>query len=71
MPYWVASSSPDAIAWSASQGHPILMDPHAPHTGIAEKYQAYCTGMEENGFNVVNLSGGIEALEFERQESTL
>ena len=28
-PVWVASGSPDAIAWSASKGFSILMDPHA------------------------------------------
>jgi alkanesulfonate monooxygenase SsuD/methylene tetrahydromethanopterin reductase-like flavin-dependent oxidoreductase (luciferase family) len=49
LPYWIASSSPDAIEWSASKGHPILMDPHAPHESIAGKYQAYLAGLAEHG----------------------
>jgi len=31
LPTWIASSSPDAIAWSARQGHAFLMDPHSSH----------------------------------------
>ena len=27
LPHWIASSSLEAIEWSASQGYPILMDP--------------------------------------------
>jgi len=40
-PVWVASGSPDAIAWSASKGFSILMDPHASHEEIAAKRALY------------------------------
>ena len=48
-PVWVASSSPDAVAWSASHGHAILMDPHASHADIAEKFATYHRVLAENG----------------------
>ena len=32
-PVWIASSSPEAIEWSAREGHAILMDPHSPARG--------------------------------------
>ena len=48
-PVWIASSSPEAIAWSARQGHAILMDPHAPHAELGEKYRSYRRGLEEHG----------------------
>ena len=48
-PVWIASSSPEAIAWSASQGHAILMDPHASHEELAGKYRAYRHGLAEHG----------------------
>ena len=48
-PVWIASSSPKAIAWSASQGHAILMDPHASHSELGEKYGAYRRGLAEHG----------------------
>lgn len=40
-PVWMASSSPEAITWSAEQGHAILMDPHSTHGDIGLKYEAY------------------------------
>ena len=40
-PVWMAASSPEAISWSAGQGHAILMDPHTTHRDIALKYEAY------------------------------
>lgn len=49
LPHWIASSSLDAIEWSASQGHAILMDPHASHDQIGLKYQRYRTVLEQNG----------------------
>ena len=36
-PTWMAVSSPPAISWAASQGFPILMDPHSSHREIARK----------------------------------
>ena len=48
-PVWIASSSPQAIAWSASQGHAILMDPHASHEELAGKYRAYRHGLAKHG----------------------
>ena len=48
-PVWIASSSPEAIEWSARQGHAILMDPHAPHGDLGEKYRAYRHGLEAHG----------------------
>lgn len=49
MPFWIASSSSDAIDWSASQGYAILMDPHASHDQIQQKYQRYKTLLEQHG----------------------
>ena len=37
MPVWMATSTEEAIRWSAEQGHAILMDPHSTHSAIAEK----------------------------------
>ncbi|MCY3818616.1 MAG: LLM class flavin-dependent oxidoreductase [Gammaproteobacteria bacterium] len=48
-PVWMASGSPKAISWSASQGHAILMDPHASHEELAEKYREYRRGLAEHG----------------------
>ncbi len=48
-PVWIASSSPDAIRWSASQGHAILMDPHSGHEDIASKHRLYRDLLAEHG----------------------
>ena len=48
-PVWIASSSRDAIRWSASQGHAILMDPHSGHGDIAAKYRLYRELLAEHG----------------------
>ena len=50
MPAWIASTSPEAIAWSASRGHAILMDPHATHEETAAKYARYQDALAEHGF---------------------
>lgn len=50
MPFWIAASSEDAITWSASKGYRILMDPHASHSQIKEKYQLYLDTLAEHGF---------------------
>lgn len=49
LPHWIASSSLEAIEWSASQGHAILMDPHASHDQIRQKYQRYTSLLEQHG----------------------
>ncbi len=40
-PTWMASSSLEAIEWSASQGFDILMDPHSSHAEIGRKRRHY------------------------------
>ena len=49
-PTWVAATSPDAIAWAASRGYSILMDPHSTHDEIARKREAYRAALEQHGF---------------------
>lgn len=49
-PMWVAAGSPDAIDWSASMGHSILMDPHSTHVELGEKKRFYKKKMEEYGY---------------------
>ncbi len=49
-PTWVAATSPDAIAWAASRGLSILMDPHSTHGEIARKREAYRAQLESHGF---------------------
>ena len=51
-PVWVAATSPDAIAWAASAGHSILMDPHSSHVEIGRKLTAYRAGLAECGHAV-------------------
>jgi alkanesulfonate monooxygenase SsuD/methylene tetrahydromethanopterin reductase-like flavin-dependent oxidoreductase (luciferase family) len=48
-PVWVAASSDSAIEWAASQGHSILMDPHAAHVEIARKRKLYRERMAAHG----------------------
>lgn len=50
-PTWMASSSPSAIDWSASQGLPIMMDPHSSHPEIARKLDRWHRGMVEHEFD--------------------
>ena len=51
-PTWVAATSPDAIAWAASRGLSILMDPHSTHGEIARKRAAYVQQLGEHGFSM-------------------
>src|SRR5204863_1339612 len=53
-PVWLASSSPDAIAWSAAHGHSILMDPHSSHADLGAKYAAYRSSLVDHGHDVEN-----------------
>jgi len=48
-PVWMAASTPDAIAWAASAGHSILMDPHSSHADIGRKLRAYHDGLAAAG----------------------
>jgi len=50
-PVWVAASSPDAIAWAASKGYSILMDPHSTHVEIGRKLQSYKDGLAAGGYS--------------------
>ena len=49
LPTWIASSSADAVAWAAGQGHAILMDPHSTHEEIRGKYAAYRAALAAGG----------------------
>ncbi len=51
-PVWLASSSPDAVRWSAQNGFSILMDPHAPHAEIAAKRKIYQEELEGAGHSI-------------------
>ena len=50
MPTWIATTSPDAIDWSARCGHAILMDPHSTHRDTAAKYARYRATLADHGF---------------------
>lgn len=49
MPFWIATSSRDAIEWAAERGYAILMDPHAACEELGSKYQLYLDTMAANG----------------------
>ena len=49
MPTWIASSSADAVKWSAENGYAILMDPHSSHAEIGEKLGVYHDTMAAHG----------------------
>jgi alkanesulfonate monooxygenase SsuD/methylene tetrahydromethanopterin reductase-like flavin-dependent oxidoreductase (luciferase family) len=51
-PVWLASSSPDAVVWSAQHGYSILMDPHASHRDIAIKRRVYQEELEKAGYSI-------------------
>ena len=51
-PIWLASSSPEAVKWSARHGFTILMDPHAPHDQIGAKRAMYQRELEGAGFSM-------------------
>ena len=48
-PTWMAVSSPSAIEWAASEGFPILMDPHSSHGEIARKRAIWAEAMAGQG----------------------
>jgi alkanesulfonate monooxygenase SsuD/methylene tetrahydromethanopterin reductase-like flavin-dependent oxidoreductase (luciferase family) len=51
-PVWVAATSVGAIAWAASAGHSILMDPHSTHEEIGEKWEHYRQRLEAHGHSI-------------------
>jgi alkanesulfonate monooxygenase SsuD/methylene tetrahydromethanopterin reductase-like flavin-dependent oxidoreductase (luciferase family) len=51
-PVWLASSSEDAVVWSAQRGYSILMDPHSSHAEIAAKRARYQRELEGAGFTI-------------------
>jgi alkanesulfonate monooxygenase SsuD/methylene tetrahydromethanopterin reductase-like flavin-dependent oxidoreductase (luciferase family) len=53
-PVWLASSSEDAVVWSARNGYSILMDPHSSHAEIAAKRARYQIELEGAGFSAAD-----------------
>ena len=51
-PVWTAASSPGAINWAASEGHSILMDPHATHVELGKKWELYRDTLEAHGHSI-------------------
>jgi alkanesulfonate monooxygenase SsuD/methylene tetrahydromethanopterin reductase-like flavin-dependent oxidoreductase (luciferase family) len=51
-PVWLASTSKEAIKWSAQHGYSILMDPHASHADIAIKRALYETELIKAGHSI-------------------
>ena len=51
-PVWLASTSEDAVVWSARNGYSILMDPHSSHAEIAAKRARYQSELEAAGFSM-------------------
>lgn len=51
-PVWLASTSVDAVAWSARNGFTILMDPHSSHADIATKRRTYQEELEKAGHSM-------------------
>jgi alkanesulfonate monooxygenase SsuD/methylene tetrahydromethanopterin reductase-like flavin-dependent oxidoreductase (luciferase family) len=50
-PVWMAASSTPAIEWAASQGHSILMDPHASRADLLRKRRHYAARLAESGYS--------------------
>jgi alkanesulfonate monooxygenase SsuD/methylene tetrahydromethanopterin reductase-like flavin-dependent oxidoreductase (luciferase family) len=50
-PTWMAASSTPALEWAASQGHAILMDPHASRADLVRKRRHYGAKLIEAGFS--------------------
>jgi alkanesulfonate monooxygenase SsuD/methylene tetrahydromethanopterin reductase-like flavin-dependent oxidoreductase (luciferase family) len=51
-PLWVAATSEEALAWAASRGFSVLMDPHASHADIGRKRGFYAERMAANDFSL-------------------
>ena len=52
-PVWMAASSEGAIEWAASQGFPILMDPHSSAAEIGRKRRFYAEKLAAAGLTEV------------------
>ena len=50
-PTWMAASSTPALEWAASQGHSILMDPHASGADLIRKRRHYGAKLAEAGYS--------------------
>jgi alkanesulfonate monooxygenase SsuD/methylene tetrahydromethanopterin reductase-like flavin-dependent oxidoreductase (luciferase family) len=50
-PTWMAASSTPALEWAASQGHSILMDPHASRADLIRKRRHYGAKLAEAGYS--------------------
>ena len=61
-PVWLAASSPNAIAWAASEGHSILMDPHSSHVDIGRKFDGYKAGLKSAGHSPLGRTTPIARL---------
>lgn len=49
MPFWLASTSEEALQWAGERGYPVLMDPHASCADIQTKYQCYARILKDHG----------------------
>ncbi len=50
-PFWMAASSPEAVATAAEMGHSILQDPHSSHAEIGVKRATYRATLAAHGFS--------------------
>jgi alkanesulfonate monooxygenase SsuD/methylene tetrahydromethanopterin reductase-like flavin-dependent oxidoreductase (luciferase family) len=50
-PVWMAATSESAIAWAASRGFSILMDPHCTQAELAEKRRDYGQRLSAAGYS--------------------
>lgn len=51
-PVWVAASTDEAVRWSASAGHSILMSPHPTHVEIGAQWHLYRAHLEAHGHSI-------------------
>ncbi|MEE2776922.1 MAG: LLM class flavin-dependent oxidoreductase [Acidobacteriota bacterium] len=51
-PVWMASSSVEAIGWSAQYGYSIMMDPHSSHQEIGRKRAFYEEELTKHGHSI-------------------
>ncbi len=51
-PVWLASSSVEAISWSAAHGFSIMLDPHSSHQELGNKLEFYTEELDKHGFSI-------------------
>src|SRR5712691_7605213 len=51
-PVWMAATTESALAWAASRGFSILMDPHAAHRDIGRKRRFYAERLAAAGHSL-------------------